>query len=115
MAQGQFFFHYAQFPLVKVNRRGQTKPWTDNSSDLLLNEEKITLGKKMVMGNEVTCCSTEVSLSYISTALHKSSPVVSVGSQVSSPQHATVRKGKAQIKNQAALLQFLPLQVFRTG
>lgn len=55
----------------------------------------------MVMGNEVTCCSTEVSLSCFSVALHKSSPVFSVRSQVCSPQRATVRKGKAQLKYQA--------------
>jgi len=60
----------------------------------------------MVMGNEVTCCSTKVSLSRFSIALHKSSPVLSVRLQVSSPQHAAVRNGKAQLKYQAALLQF---------
>lgn len=69
----------------------------------------------MVMGNEVTCCSTEASLSCFGIALPKSSPVFSVRSQVSSPQHAAVRKGKAQLKYQAVLLQFQPLQVFRTG
>lgn len=47
----------------------------------------------MVKGNEVTCCSTEVSLSCFSIALHKSSSVFSVGSQLSLTCHCQERKG----------------------